>query len=318
MSKKTSTQPPKTDEKGKTRRINSNRYNSFKLQKRIKPQTPKLPSVWRLFKTSIATLTNNWKLFTGISLIYGALSIILVHGFIVGQGITETKLALDEIFTGAFDSFATGASLFLELFNVSSTGENQAAAGAYQLILFFVVSLALIWALRQVYAKNKVRIRDSFYRGMYPLATFVLVMAVIALQLLPALVGAYLYGQVSSAGIAATTAEMVLWGGIFVILSIVSLYLVTSSIFALYVVCLPDMTPMRALGSARSLVRYRRWTVMRKVIALPVILFLIAAVIIIPLLIYATPIAPWVFLLLSVFALALAHSYMYELYRSLL
>lgn len=316
MPEKNSEKPVKTlDEQ--QRRIKSDRHKSFRLEKRIKPDVTKLPNVWRLLKASVGVLIRNWKLFGGIALVYAVLGVVLVYGFNFGAGLTETKQSLEESFSGNFSELATGASLFLQMFDGTATTGNG-AAGAYQFVLTVVITLALIWSLRQVYAENKVRIRDAFYRGMYPLATFVIVLAVVALQLVPAIVGAFLYGQVVSSGIAATTVEMVLWGGVSLVLATISLYMVSSSLFALYVVCLPDMTPLKALRSARDLVRYRRWTVMRKVIALPVVLILAEAAIVIPILIYATPAAPWVFTALSVVGLAVANSYMYKLYRSLL
>ena len=75
---------------------------------------------------------------------------------------------------------------------------------------------------------------------------------------------------------------------------------------------------MEALRSARQLVRYRRWTIMRKFIFLPVAVLFIGAVLIIPLIIYATPLAEWTFFALTMLALAVIHSYVYNLYRELL
>jgi hypothetical protein len=87
---------------------------------------------------------------------------------------------------------------------------------------------------------------------------------------------------------------------------------------ALYIVTLPDMTPMQALKAARALVRYRRWVVLRKVLFLPLALLLIGALIVIPFALYVTPVAPLVFFVLTIIALAVLHSYMYLLYRQLL
>lgn len=301
----------------KTRRIKQNRHKSFKLEKRIKPDVTKLPNVWQLLKASVATLYQNWRLFSGIVLIYGLLSLVLVYGLNVGTGIVETKAALDETFTDTFSQLAANTSLFLQMFDSTSAATNQ-AAGVYQFVLTITVSMALIWALRQIYAKNKVRVRDAFYRGMYPLATFVIVLTVIAIQLLPAITGIFLYDQVMNNGIAVTGIEVGLWASLAIVLAIFSLYMVSSSLFALYIVCLPDMTPLKALRSARNLVRYRRWAVMRKVIFMPAVIIIAEALLVIPILLVATPVAPWIFLILNMAAIAVLNSYMYKLYRSLL
>jgi uncharacterized membrane protein YoaK (UPF0700 family) len=94
--------------------------------------------------------------------------------------------------------------------------------------------------------------------------------------------------------------------------------MISSSLFALYIVTLPDMTPFKALRSARELVRHRRWTVLRKILFLPIILLVVAAIIMLPIIIWLTSLAQWVFFLLTMFALVAANAYMYTLYRELL
>jgi hypothetical protein len=188
----------------------------------------------------------------------------------------------------------------------------------YQVIIGLVVSLAVIWVLRQVYANHTVRIRDGFYQGMHPFVPFVLVLTIIGLQLVPLAIGTMLYSTITNSGIAVTTAEQLLWLAFFGVLALISLYLISSSLFALYIVSLPNMTPMAAVRSARQLVSHRRWIVMRKIICLPIALLIIAAFILIPLILFATAVAPWVFFILSTLLLVIVHSYMYALYRSLL
>jgi hypothetical protein len=188
----------------------------------------------------------------------------------------------------------------------------------YQSILLVIASLALIWTLRQTYANKKVKPRQAFYKGMYPLVPFLLVAAVISLQMIPLLMGTLLYAYMIVGGIAVAGIEQAIWWIIIGLLVLLSLYMATSSVFALYIVTLPDMTPMKALRSARELVRFRRMMVMRKVLALPVLLLVFAAIIMIPLIIFITPVAEWIFLVLNMAVLAVVHAYMYALYRELL
>ena len=111
---------------------------------------------------------------------------------------------------------------------------------------------------------------------------------------------------------------MILWLIFLAFLALISLYMLTASRFAIYIVCLPDMTPMVALKSSLELVRYRRWTVMRKILFLPVFLFVAAGIVIIPLIFIAPVVAGVTFLFTSMFGLPIIHSYMYRLYRELL
>jgi len=295
------------------------KYRSFRLQKRIKPvESTQLPGSFRLFARSLKVLKRHWRLFAGIVLVYGILHLAFVRGFSLGDNLSTTKADLDGLFTGHFAHIVSGTALFIYLLGSTGSSSATAAASGYQFFLMLMVSLALIWAFRQVYAGHKPRIRDGFYKGMAPAVPFVLVLCVVGLQLIPLIIGFTLYGAVTSNGIAALLIERVLWAGVLFVLAVLSLYMMTSSVFALYVVTLPDMTPMKALRSARELVRHRRWTVLRKLVFLPFGLIVAGGLIVVPCILLAAPVAAWVFFLFSIAAVAIVHSYMYALYRALL
>ena len=171
---------------------------------------------------------------------------------------------------------------------------------------------------RQVLSGKQPRIRDAYYKGMTPLIPFMLVLLVIGLQLLPLLIGSALYSMVMSNGIAVYFIEKLLWTLLFIGLALWSLYMISASVFALYIITLPEMTPVKALRSARELVRHRRWTVLRKILFLPLVLLLVTALIMVPIIILATVVVQWVFFGLTIFALLVVHGYAYTLYRELL
>jgi hypothetical protein len=299
------------------RRLKQPKYKTLRLTKRIKHPGPKLPGSVQIFKKSIKVLKDHWKLFFGVTIVYGLLTVILVRGVAGGLDLGTLKTSLQDSFNGSFASVSTAAALFSYM--VGSAGSSSTpTGGVYQTLLIIIMSLAVIWALRQVLAGSKLRVRDTFYKGTYPLIPFILVLLVIGLQLIPLLLGSWVYGTVISNGIAVTSLEKLLWALFFFLLAVFSLYMICSSLFALYIVTLPDMTPMKALRSARQLVLYRRWTVLRKILFLPFAILLLAAVIMFPLIIFATPLAEWVFFALSMFVLVVVHSYMYTLYRELL
>src|SRR6185369_11168426 len=110
----------------------------------------------------------------------------------------------------------------------------------------------------------------------------------IGAQLVPFAVGGAAYSTVLTAGIAVSAFEKTLWFMLFVLLGLWSFRMVTASIFALYIVTLPDMTPLRAYRSARQLVHGRRLLLWRKLLFLAVALLLLAAIIEIPLILFAT------------------------------
>ena len=277
----------------------------------------KLPSAWRLTESAARTLWQHKELFIGITLVYGLLNLILVQGLASSTDVGSLKSQLSQAAHGHFGSLASGLSIFVVLVGGSGNSSSQ-TGGAYQLFLALIASLAIIWALRQVLAGASLRVRDAYYRGVYPMVPFILVLLVIGLQLLPLVIGSLLYGIVTTNGIAIHFVEKLVCALLYALLALWSLYMISSSVFALYIVTLPDMTPVKALRSARELVRHRRWVVLRKVLWLPVLLFIVAAVIMLPIIIWLTPLVQWIFFLLTMFALAAVHAYMYTLYRELL
>lgn len=269
-----------------------------------------------ILKRTLTLLGKNWKLFGGIFLIYALLTLVFVQN-IGNFDIRESKESFDELLSGNWSKILGGLSLFAILLGSAGMPGND-ASGIYQFIILTIVSLATIWALRQRMANNAVRIRDGFYDGMQPLVPAILVLCVVFLQLIPLAIGVYIFNTVGPASGISTGVEWFAWIALLFLLVILTLYMLSSSIFALYIACLPGMRPVAALRSARKLVRYRRWTVMRRLLLLPLSMTLVGAVLFVPLILFAAPVVPWVFFTLSMLSLVLVHGYIYNLYRELL
>jgi hypothetical protein len=277
----------------------------------------KLPTAWHITKVAADMLWQNRVLFIGITLTYGVLNLLFVQGLTSSTNINNLKTTAEHAAQGHFNALGSGLNIFVGLVGSGGNGSSQ-TVGTYQVILGLIASLAIIWALRQTFAGIRVGVRDAYYRGMYPLVPFLLVLLVLCIQLIPLAVGAKLYNTLATGGVALGFLEKGISLALFLALASWSLYMICSSVFALYITTLPDMTPVKALRSARGLVRYRRWTILRKALCLPVILFIIYTIIMVPIIAWATPLATWVFFLLTMFALLAIHSYMYTLYRELL
>ncbi|HLZ15240.1 MAG TPA: hypothetical protein VKQ34_04605 [Candidatus Saccharimonadales bacterium] len=315
--KKWFSRPAPTAQRPGPRKLKAEQYHSFHLQRRIKHKRPPsvVPGAFRLLTTAFTMLGRRWWVFGGLLAVYVVADLALVQGLSSSIDASGIKGSLDGLFKGNWSHVATGASLFLYLLGVQgSSGGN----GSLQFMLGLMLSLAIIWTLRETYAGRKTRIRDGYYRGMYPFIPFILVLIVVLLECVPLAAGIYVYNLVASNGIAATGIEQALWIMLLAGLASITLYMLCSSIFALYIVCLPDMTPMRALKSARALAKYRRFLILRKLLFLPLALFIIAAAVVIPVGMLAASAAPWVLFGLSALFIAVLHSYMYTLYRSLI
>lgn len=299
-----------------SRKLKQPKYKSFRLHKRIKHPGNALPSAWNILKTSTRHLLQHKKLFFGIALVYLLLTLVLVRGFVFSTDLSATKEAVQEVLQGTSGQLLGALSVYSLLLS-SNTASTQAAS-VYQMIFVVLTSLVVIWALRQTHAKQQITVKDAYYRSSYPLVPFVLVLCVLGLQMLPFMAGAFLYNATVASGLAVTGIEIILWTFLAFLLALWTAYMITATAFALYIITLPDMTPLRALKSAKTLVQFRRWTIMRKVLFLPFITVIIGVVVLLPVIMFLTPASEILFLLLSAMAVPFGHSYMYSLYRELL
>jgi hypothetical protein len=316
---KTKPAKPATTKKT-TRQLDLPRYKSFRLSKKIRQPKPPITGSFRLFYRSLKIMRHGWKLFGWVVLVYMILSIVLVKGLNVTVGVSQLQEVLAQVFEGSGAQLATSLTIFGILLGNTNAAVNDAAS-VYQGILLVVVSLASIWALRNWPApkgKTAPSAKDAFYKGMYPLIPFLLVLLVIGIQLLPVSLANFIFGLVFGAGLVAGPLEQFLWLGLIMLLALSSLYLVSSSVFALYIVTLPDVRPIQALKSATQLVKHRRLSVILRLMFLPVIMLIIAAVIILPMIVVYAPAAELIFIVLAALALPVAHAYIYNLYRELL
>jgi hypothetical protein len=277
----------------------------------------RLPSAWSLTMSAAETFWQYKRIFIYITLIYGLLNLILVQGLASSSDVGNLKNDLDKLFSGNISSLGSSLGVFVLLVGSAGNGTSQ-TAGAYQLFLALMTSLAVIWTLRQLFQGSKLRVRDAYYRGMYPLIPFILVLIIIGIQLLPLAIGSSIFTIVLSNGIAVNFIEKAIFALIFAGLAFASIYLICSSIFALYIVTLPDMTPLKSLRSARQLVRKKRLIVLRKLLFLPLALLVVAAIVMMPIILWLTALAQSIFFILTMLALVAAHTYLYTLYRVLL
>jgi hypothetical protein len=288
----------------------------LKRPKRAPIENKIIPSGFKLLKGAIQLARKNWKVFGTIVIIAALLNIIFVQQ-LSSLNVSDLRQRATELAGGNGSEFNTGLALLGLMIGGGTSTPNSDVAPSRSFI-FIGVWLALIWTIRQVLLNKKVRARDGFYKGMYPLVPFLGVLMVVGLQLLPLLAGATLYSTVLNNGTAINAREQILWLGVFIVPAALSVYMFCSSFFALYIVTLPDMTPLKALRSARPLVKYRRLVVLRKMLFLPLVMFVAIVVVMLPVILFMASASGVVFFIITMMALALAHIYYYLLYRELL
>lgn len=286
---------------------------SKKLAKKQALTTVKIPNSFRLVGQVYQIFRANWRKLLGIVIVYLILNVIFASGIgTITSSISSIKdnLQTSGQLSGALTGFGT---------LVGSSGSNSSQTGSMlQSLLIVIESLVIIWSLRQILANKAITVKEAYYHSMAPFIPFVLVVSVIIIQLLPVVLGSAIASTILSVIFNSSATLTVVFTIIFILLASWSIYLISSSVFALYIVTLPDMEPLKALRSAKNLVKYRRWPLLRRLLFLPIFILLVMAVICIPLILYATFLVAPVFYFLSMVAILFVHTYLYSLYRSLL
>ncbi|HCM51964.1 TPA: hypothetical protein DIS56_02415 [Candidatus Saccharibacteria bacterium] len=298
------------------RRRKATRLQKRKYDKQTTRAYTPAPNSFQLIGQVFSIFKKYWRPLGGIVLVYLILNIIFASGFSnISNVFAEIKLNFQQDgkwhLSEAFDGFGSLVS------NVS-IGSVSEAASVFQGALFIVISLVIIWALRHLLANQTIKIKQAFYQSMTPLVPFLLIMFVIILQLLPITLGSLIVATIVLAIFTTSTTAMAIIVISIFGLAIWSIYMLSSSVFALYIVTLPEMEPRKALRSAKNLVKFRRWAVIRRVVFLPLFTLLAMAIIVIPLMLYADVLVVPVFFVLSMLTILFIHTYLYSLYRGLL
>jgi hypothetical protein len=263
-----------------------------------------LAGSFRLTQHTFMFIKKHWRPLGGIVLVYTLLNLFLASGFI-----GNTSSIMRDFEGGKFSDALSGYSSIL------SAGSGQATT--MQTILLIIESLVIIWALRHLFSGEKINVKHAYYHASGPMVPFVIVLFVIVLQLLPLTFGSLVLAIVLSS-IAGNSLVETISTLIFVALAFWSLYMVCSSVFALYIVTLPNMQPREALRSARNLVHFRRWHVVRRLLFLPLSLIIFIGIFIVPLILLAKFLVVPTFFTLSMLSILYAHTYLYTLYKGLL
>lgn len=306
-------------------------HRSFKMtRRRDYNRSLQLPGYFAFSRSVTKTLLKHKKVFLWLAATYGLLTIILV-----GIGSQETYNSLtstlqdtgSQIFQGNWGQIGQAALLFV---SIGSSGLNASPTEAQQIYIVFLallVWLTTVWLLRSLLAGHKVKMRDGLYSAGAPIIATLLVVLVLIVQLIPVALAAIGYAAASSTGLLnGGVAAMLFWivAGLLVVMS---LYWITSTFFALIIVTLPGMYPIKALRAAGDMVIGRRLRILLRLLWMMVSIVIIGAVVFIPIILIDTglthvwpvvanvPVVPITLTIFSVTAFIWSASYIYLLYR---
>ncbi|HET6747016.1 MAG TPA: hypothetical protein VFH06_02845 [Candidatus Saccharimonadales bacterium] len=306
-------------------------HRSFKrTYKRDYARSLKIPGYWAFTNEVRATLWKHKKTFSWLVVVYGALTAAIIG--IASQTAYEDysntlKESGDQLFQGNWwEAGRAGILLASGVLGSLNNAPNDVEKFV-AVLLGLMVWLTTIWLLRAMIAGKKPKFRDGLYNSSAPLVSTALVFAVGVIQLLPVALAAIAFAAGSSSGLINDGIEAMIFWLFEILLLALSLYWITSTLFALVLVTLPGMYPMRAIETAGDLVIGRRLRILLRFIWLFALTIVVWAIIIIPIIFFDAwiksvwpaiqwfPLVPICLLILASISIVWLSSYTYLLYR---
>lgn len=310
------------------RQPNYSPHKTFQLTRRrdyVRPLALPHPLVFILEVTQL--MWKHRRVFIPLALVY-----LFLYAVLVGVGSQEVYTQLGDAITEAGGSIVgplTHSGLtVLALVTNGISPELSDAQRIFGVLLTLMAWLTTVWLLRNIFAGNKVKMRDGLYNAGAPIIATTLVAFIIALQLLPVALAAVGYSAAVSSGLLASggVAAMLFWVAVG-LLVVLSLYWVSSSLFAMVIVTLPGMYPIKALRSSYRLLLGRRIRFLIRFVWMGAFVAALWVLILIPIVLLDSwvkgvwtaiewmPIVPVALLLLSTYTVFWTSSYIYLLYR---
>ncbi len=259
----------------------------------------------------------------------------LASSLIVGLASQESFQSLAEsvseagqnIFEGGWGEIGKASVLLVAGMEGAFSTTNSDVQQVFAAILGLLAWLTTVWLLRAQLAGKSPRLRDGLYSAGSPIVSVTLLSLLLLIQLVPIVIAVIGYNVALETDLIANGVIAFLIFVIAALLTVLSLYLMTSTLIAMVVVTLPGMYPWHALRVAGDLVVGRRLRILLRFVWLAFIVTLAWAIIMIPVIIFASwlitvlpqlawvPIVPIILLLVSSASIVFAASYIYLLYR---
>ncbi len=306
-------------------------HRSFRrTRRRDYVRSLKLPGYWAFSLYVLKFLRDNKRIFLLLALVYAVISAVMVG--VASQDtyttLTDTlKQTSGDLFKGNFGQIGQASLLLL---TIASGGISQTLTEGQQIyagLIALLTWLTTVWLARNILAGKKVKLRDGLYNASAPILSTFLVALALIIQLLPLAIALIAYSAAAATGLLNGGVEAMLFWIVAGLLTILSLYWITSTLIALVVVTLPGMYPFVAIKTAGDLVIGRRVRILLRFLWMALGIGVTWLIVMIPVIIFDSwikglwpaiqwlPTIPIVTLAMSSLTVVWTAVYIYLLYR---
>jgi len=287
--------------------MKKNKTSSSKTTKR------KIPFLWKNLQYLKEDLLVFWKPISGVVAVYGILYAFVVLGFnfiipiftsSTSTGVLASEQNLDTI-TKLLNNMSNSV--------VFVTGDE--ASTAVQFLLFIVGFMALVSILRRTRKLGSAKISDAYFDGTGQFVSIIVIFIFFLIFLIPLSIGSTIL--LSGISFASTAMESIGIGVVFLLLSILTIWLYMKYWPAVYIATLPSIRPLFALKQAAKLTKGYKLNIFFQFLGFSLITLIAILILFTPIGILLPKIAPyWLFIImLAIFASSISFGFI--VYRSL-
>jgi hypothetical protein len=149
------------------------------------------------------------------------------------------------------------------------------ALGSYGTFASIIMNVALLWTVLELQAGRRPNLPRAYYTGTGNLVSYILTSALLVVMLVPLAFGLILYSAASAQDTGATLPELLLVGGVAVVLALPSIYAMVRFGLGLMLVMTDDLRPMAALRAARLLTLGHFWPLTGRLVLMGLFLILL-------------------------------------------
>ena len=292
-----------------------------------------LPGYFAFTVQVVRHLRQHWKTF-GLLIFCYMIATVLLAGVASQSMYVQLSDTLVEtsgdLFQGGWgEAGKTGLLLLSGMtggFTPQLTDVQQVFAG----LIFLLAWLSVVWLLRAQLAGNTPRLRDALYNAGAPIIPLAFISLLFVLQMVPMALAIIGYNTALTTGFLENGFIAMPVSLVALLLGVLSLYLVTSTFFAMVVATLPGMYPWQALRTAGDIVTGRRTRLLLRLLFMLAVVGLAWVAIMLPFMLGVgwlqsnvgwlaqVPIVPAMLLFLSSLSIVFISSYVYLLYRKVI
>ena len=245
-----------------------------------------LPSLTSQASAAFKMFFKFWKIFLPLLLIFVGLYIFLI-GAMSENTLADVKANVEQTNKDVADGkIGTVGKAGLTLLGIISTGGLTTMNDAQIVIavlLFTIIWLVTIYLARHLLAGHQeIKMRDGFYSALSPLVSTLVVGLIIFLEAIPIMLTIIVFQVALTTEFLSTPFYALLFFMFAALMITLSLYLLSSSFFAIIVVSAPGLYPLTAVRMAKNLIMGRRLRFLIRVFYLVIIVALLYLLLLMP------------------------------------